>query len=138
MAVENKTTVECPSCDGTGQFWQNGSPWRCNGCHGTGHLPIENQPANFQTTPSACGADRVTDEDIALREKNANLEALLSSMEKVITKDWPFRDAARVILDIFDPGEMSAEEQSACITLITYCRQRARRTVRLLECGKSA
>lgn len=50
MAVENKTTVECPSCDGTGQFWQNGSPWRCNGCHGTGHLPIENQPANFQTT----------------------------------------------------------------------------------------
>lgn len=49
MSSESQTTVECPSCDGTGQFWQNGSPWRCNGCHGTGRLPIEDQPDNSQT-----------------------------------------------------------------------------------------
>jgi len=82
---------------------------------------------------SECEADRVTDEDLALRERNAALEGLLASFEKVLTKDWPYRDAARVILDILDPEEMSAEEQAACITLITYCRKHARRTMRHLE-----
>jgi len=53
MSSESQTTVECPSCDGTGQFWQNGSPWRCNGCHGTGRLPIEDQPDKSQTTSQA-------------------------------------------------------------------------------------
>jgi len=87
------------------------------------------------STAQVCVADHVTDEDIALRDKNKKLEELVSSMEKVICKDWPFRDAARVILDILDPEEMSPEEQAACLTMITYCRRLARRTVRYLENG---
>lgn len=48
---KSQTTVECPSCAGTGTFWQNGSPWRCNGCNGTGRLARQaDPPIRPQTT----------------------------------------------------------------------------------------
>ena len=78
-------------------------------------------------------ADRVTDEDIALRDKNRQLTELVAMMGKVITNDWPYRDVARAVLDVLDPSEMPEDVQAACMTLIVYCRKQARRTVRGLE-----